>query len=67
VHAVPVGAGESCGASGDPAQLGTMQADDETGKLLESSMELIPPAPSQTTCWQSPMVWRGAGATLLPG
>jgi hypothetical protein len=57
VQGVPVGAFAKEGLDGDPVQAGSMRhAEFDVGRSPESSMDIEPPDPLQTTFWQSPGV-----------
>jgi hypothetical protein len=69
VQGVPVAASVKQGVSGEgPQQLGLMrQALLLVGRLMASSIDVEPPVPLQTTCWQVPGFCRLPGAVELPG
>src|SRR5208283_610790 len=65
VQSVPVGAGVKVGVSGVPLHAGLVsQTVVDMGRLLASSIEVTPPAPLHTSCWQSPGVWSAGGSAV---
>jgi hypothetical protein len=67
VQSKPAGSNEKLGASGEPVQAPlNSHSVVGLGTSVESSIDVTPPLPSQTSCWQSPDVWPVESTWLFP-